>query len=334
MITRFNERMRHFFDRIRFQSSRFKERLKTYGFKVAIISFYDGIFPPEKKRIYLNTISKSVDDFLKEFNESFKNNEKLDEFEKEAEQKRIIWVCWWQGTDNMPELVKMCFDQLNKIVDKNKFEIKLVTLENYQSLVDFPKYIIDKFENNTITMTTMSDLLRFNLLCKYGGYWLDSTVFFTDSIPNEYYEKEFYCQKMEKSPLSAREACQGKWCGFSMAGDKNNILFRYMKDAFNYWWKYHDSIIDYVLIDYLLLSGYKHVPAIRNIIDNIDDNNIDIFEMYGKLNQPYSKDLYNQLTQSNVMHKLTYKMDLKKKTPEGQLTLYGYLYNQVYDIKE
>ena len=32
----------------------------------------------------------------------------------------------------------------------------------------------------------------------------------------------------------------------------------------------------------------------------------------------------------NVMHKLTYKMDLKKETDAGELTMYGFLYQEVF----
>ena len=85
------------------------------------------------------------------------------------------------------------------------------------------------------------------------------------------------------------------------------------------------------MIDYLLLSGYKYVPAIRKTIDKVPDNNEDIFEMYKVLNQPYSEELLEKLTKNNVMHKLTYKMDLHKSTDDGQLTLYGYLYSWVYN---
>ena len=31
------------------------------------------------------------------------------------------------------------------------------------------------------------------------------------------------------------------------------------------------------------------------------------------------------------MHKLTYKLDLKKETDDGKLTLYGYLYNKTFN---
>jgi hypothetical protein len=33
------------------------------------------------------------------------------------------------------------------------------------------------------------------------------------------------------------------------------------------------------------------------------------------------------------MHKLTYKMDLHKQTPEGKQTLYGYLLEQVHGAR-
>ena len=194
-----------------------------------------------------------------------------------------------------------------------------------------PEHILDKFSRGVITMTTMSDVLRFHLLERYGGYWLDATVFFTGEIPPEYFSGAFFCQRMvSNTECAKREACGCNWCGFSMAGPKGSLVFRFMKDAFSRWWAHYDTIIDYVLIDYMLLTGFKFVPAIHNIIDSVPDNNEDIFEMYQVLNQPYSDELYQRLTSRNVMHKLTYKMELRKATPDGQKTLYGYLWDQVY----
>ena len=80
----------------------------------------------------------------------------------------------------------------------------------------------------------------------------------------------------------------------------------------------------------MLLTGFKFVPAIHDMIDRVPDNNEDIFVMYQQLNQPYSPELYESVTRKNVMHKLTYKMDLHKYTEDGQLTLYGYLLEAVY----
>lgn len=136
-------KIKHFIERIKYQSSVFNSRKRTYGLKVAVVSFYDGIFPPEKKKIYLKTISESVDKIMTRFNNEFNETMKENCFD-ERTNKRIIWICWWQGITSMPELVRMCYDQLNNIIDNEKFEIKLITLDNYQSFVDFPDYIIKK----------------------------------------------------------------------------------------------------------------------------------------------------------------------------------------------
>ena len=248
-----------------------------------------------------------------------------------SQEKMPIWCCWWQGVESMPVIVKMCHTRLKQIIPKDRAELHIITFDNYKDYVDIPEHILEKFNKGIVTMTTMSDVLRFCLLERYGGYWLDATVFFTDDIPEEYFTRDFYCQKMTNKPENvAREACKCNWCGFSMHGEKNNIIFRYMVDAFSHWWSKYDSIIDYVLIDYMLMSGYKHIPAINKIIDTVENNNEDIFEMYKSLNKPYSDELLKRFTDKNVMHKLTYKMDLKKKTDDGKLTLYGYLLNEVY----
>ena len=231
----------------------------------------------------------------------------------------------------MPELVKLCHARLKQVIPADKAELHLITLDNYRKYVEIPAHILDKFERGSVTMTTMSDVLRFALLEKYGGYWLDATVFFTGEIPEEYFSGQFYCQRMVSNTRYAeREACRGNWCGFSMAGPRNSTVFRFMNAAFARWWAIYDTIIDYVLIDYLLWTGFRQVPVIHRMIDAVPDNNEDIFEMYQVLNQPYSEELYARVTKRNVMHKLTYKMDLVKQTPTGEQTLYGYLWEQVF----
>lgn len=334
-MKRLFQRAYHFAERIVRESKTFPHRMKAFGFKVAVETYIDGIFPPGKSERYIKTIEQYVDHYLVDLIEQYKK--KTSEFGNDVDKKVIdnqkvpIWCCWWQGIESMPELVRMCHERLKQVIPKDKAKLYLVTLENYSKYVEIPEYVIDKFNNGIITMTTMSDVLRFHLLYKYGGYWLDSTVFFTDKIPKEYFSGKFYCQRMADPIKCKREACKGNWCGFSMAGDKGNLVFQFMKDAFSKWWKDYDIIIDYVLIDYMLLAGYKSIPKITKIINDVPNNNEDIFEMYQVLNKPYSEELYKKLTKRNVMHKLTYKMELRKITEDGQMTLYGYLLQKVYE---
>ena len=328
MINRLFQRAYHLFERIINESKSFPKRYKRYGIKVATVSFVDGLIPPGKSRRYIDTVGAWVDNYLMPVVEKF--NSEYEYSPVEMNEPITVWCCWWQGEEQMPEIVRMCHTRLKQVLPSDKATLKIVILENYKNLVDIPEHIIRKFESGLITMATMSDVLRFALLNKYGGYWLDATVFFTDAIPEKYFTGEFFCQRMTKSPQAEREACRCNWCGFSMAGPKGNPVFDFMCKAFDAWYRNNDGIIDYVLIDYMLWTGYQYVPAIRNIIDTVPDNNEDIFEMYQVLNKPYSQELLSTLTDRNVMHKLTYKMDLKKTTDDGALTLYGYLWNSVF----
>lgn len=329
-MKRIFQRAAHLWERIQREGKVLPMRWRIFGPKVACLTFLDGLVPPGKRPWYIKAVSEYVDSFLGGLVNEYQGRKDESTVRPNGE-KTPIWCCWWQGEEQMPELVKMCHTRLKQVIPEDKAELHLITQDNYAQYVDLPEHILDKFNRGIITMTTMSDVLRFHLLERYGGYWLDATVFFTDAIPQEYFSGNFYCQRMvSNTKYTRREACGCNWCGFSMAGPKGSPVFRFMKDAFSQWWDCYDTIIDYVLIDYMLLTGFKFVPAIHNIIDSVPDNNEDIFEMYQVLNQPYSAELYQRLTQRNVMHKLTYKMDLQKETPDGLPTLYGYLWNQVF----
>ena len=48
--------------------------------------------------------------------------------------------------------------------------------------MNFPEWLLEKKDKGIITKTHMSDLLRLKLLGQYGGIWLDSTFYCTDSL--------------------------------------------------------------------------------------------------------------------------------------------------------
>lgn len=330
-VRRFCQRAYHLWERIVREGKSLPGRWKAYGPKVALVSFWDGLIPPGKSRRYIDTVGAWVDQFLAPVVEEFQKATNCHigtspRLAMTEDEKITVWCCWWQGEVQMPELVQLCHTRLKQVIPREKAQLRLITKDNYRDFVEIPAHIIEKFEAGRITMATMSDVLRFALLEKYGGYWLDATLFFTGDIPAEYFSGNFYCQRMaHNTAYVAREACRGNWCGFSMAGPKGSPVFRFMSRAFDYWYRHNDSIIDYVLIDYMLWTGFQFLPAIHDVIDAVPDNNEDIFEMYQVLNQPYSLELLENLTQRNVMHKLTYKMDLQTCAEDGALTLYGWL---------
>ena len=108
-----------------------------------------------------NSYSDSID-AVKSLAEDFYQK---DDFEG----KIPVWVCWWQGADTAPELVKICIDSIQKHIPKEKAVLRLITLENCMEYVTFTDAIIKKFQEGKITLTHLSDILHAELLYRYGG---------------------------------------------------------------------------------------------------------------------------------------------------------------------
>lgn len=323
------QRAYHLLQRIQREGKAYGRHRREFGTAIANEIFLDGLIPPGKSPRYLKKIEAYVDRTLTDFLAGYRF-EPMPAQHYPGFDKIPVWVCWWQGEDSMPELVKMCYRRLRQILPAETMQLQLITLDNYRQFVTFPAHIEEKFSRKIITMTTLSDILRMSLLSRYGGVWVDATVFFTDAFPEEFFQKPFYSQKMAGTPAARREACRSLWCGFCMTGHAGLPLFQFTRDAFFYWWQRHDDIVDYVLIDYLILEGYRHFPQIRRLVDDVPNNNTGVFDMYQVLNQPYTPELYAALTRETRIHKLTYKMELRKQTEDGRDTLYGFLLKGVY----
>ena len=101
-----------------------------------------------------------------------------------------IWIMWWQGYNNAPNLVKACINSV-KINNKNH-NVIIITQENFKDYVMLPNFILKKFENGYISITHLSDIIRVLLLYNYGGLWIDSTVLNISSINRKVFDSTFF----------------------------------------------------------------------------------------------------------------------------------------------
>lgn len=79
----------------------------------------------------------------------------------------IIWVCWLQGEDKMPEITKKCYQSLLKYSAGRK--VNFVCEKNLSNWIDIPAFIQEKVNNGAISRTHYADYIRLKLLKEYGG---------------------------------------------------------------------------------------------------------------------------------------------------------------------
>lgn len=231
-----------------------------------------------------------------------------------------IWTCWWQGEDAMPDIVKACYNAMRRYADKHP--VILITEKNYKDYIELPDDIIRKQQSGEIDLTHFSDILRLMLLSKHGGIWMDSTLLIPakriDTIIHP--EEEFWsCHHHTRY----YNISQGGWVSFFFACGAGNILPSFMADLHLSYWKKHSRLIDYLLLDYTFAIARKYIPYVHNMIEEIP-----MTEMgpLGKcLNEEYSDERWNEFCTRYDFHKVTYKIPLQLRTPQGKKTFYGHI---------
>ena len=79
---------------------------------------------------------------------------------KKVKINNTIWLMWWQGEENAPEIVKRCIESVR--LNAGNHDIIIITKNNYSDYINIPNYVIEKYFNsqkdksilNAISFTT------------------------------------------------------------------------------------------------------------------------------------------------------------------------------------
>lgn len=83
------------------------------------------------------------------------------------------------------------------------------------------------------------------------------------------------------------------------------------------YWRKSDFMIDYLLVDYLIVLAQRHDPWIAEAFNKIQPNNPQCDELYKILDHPYSKKQWEKLSANTDLFKLTWKRNysVEKSVP-------------------
>lgn len=237
----------------------------------------------------------------------------------EQKHSNIVWFLWLQGMEKAPDLVKKCY---RSIVEKmpNR-DIVLLTNENYRNFIQFPDYIQKKIDLGIITKTHMSDLLRLALLNKYGGTWIDATVYCSGKdIPGYMLDSDLFLFQNLKPGLDGQCTCISSW--FITAATNNPILLLTQSLLYNYWEK-NTKMIDYFLFHDFFQLAIEAYPDEWNKVVPFSNSIPHILLL--RLFEKYDESIWKAIKELTPFHKLTYKFD------DYQLTVRDTYYNHIFE---
>ena len=239
----------------------------------------------------------------------------------EAKEKKFnadtIWLCWLQGMENAPELVKQCYASLRRnIPDK---DIVLLDESNIFEYVTMPEYIVEKWKKGIIGPAHFTDLVRLELLTTYGGYWIDATVFCTDGsmlqMIDEYplFMYSFYYFGFNPEIMETNN--------WFIYGTTNNNILCLTKELLYCYWKDMDRAVNYFIFHLFMTIAceyyeeeYREMPIVSQVEPHI---------LATYIGEKYDEKKFNLLKSRTGFHKLSTRFSSEETGKKG--SFYEYL---------
>ena len=246
-------------------------------------------------------------------------DEKYEDEGLEHEKNDVVWFCWLQGMEHAPELVKVCLASQKRWIRGKR--IVVISLANYRDYVTLPEDIVKLHDKGILPHAHFSDLIRLELLIKYGGTWIDSTTLFVgDNYPDKIMDCElFFFQHLRKG----QKGFVGISNWFISAYSQNKLLM-ILRDMLLQYWRDYDCVMDYYVFHLFFGLIAERFP--EKVAAMPKGNNIRTAQMAEYLDLAFDKQLMMQLVALSSIHKLDYR---KKRllTKDKKPTFYSYIIN-------
>ncbi len=223
------------------------------------------------------------------------------DYEKEKQENSdIIWMCWLQGEEQAPEVVKKCIQSVRKHM--RLYNIVIITEKNMGQYITLPDYIYKKWKKGIIGNAHFSDIIRLELLIKYGGIWIDSTVYLSDAIP-DYITKSDLFLFTNNNLFDTRRPCEN----WFISAKSNSRLLKVIRDLLYAFWDRENKCYEYFVWNLFAYMAINKYPDDWNAMWNLPADNCYILENI--LFDEYDEDYWMVVNSLTSIHKLSYKKD-------------------------
>lgn len=212
------------------------------------------------------------------------------------------------------------------------YEIKVIDAENWKEYVELPDYIVKKWEKKQIPPALFSDLLRLELLIKYGGTWIDSTVLCTgvngsqvdlsvEPAHAQHTENKLSSAFAQSQPSRIQELLEADLFLFQytkqgsipvsisnwfISACSNNEVLMVLRDMLYAYWKDYDCVLDYYIFHLFFAMISKEYPEIVAAMPYGQSlNSLVLLHHWG---ETFDQKKWNKLTEKVCFHKLAFRV--------------------------
>lgn len=248
----------------------------------------------------------------------------------EHEHPKVIWWCWLQGKEQAPQIVKACFNSLMREFKVSRvqevqglndgYEIKVIDAENRKDYIELPDYIVKKWEKKQIPPALFSDLLRLELLIKYGGTWIDSTVLCTGfkelnglssssgstSSPSVQEFKRYLDADLFLFQYTKQGSIPVSISNWFISACSNNEVLMVLQEMLYAYWKDYDCVLDYYIFHlFFAMISKEYSEQIASMPYGQSQNSLVLLHHWG---EKFNQKKWDKLTSQVCFHKFAFRV--------------------------
>lgn len=222
----------------------------------------------------------------------------------EHQRSKIVWFCWLQGIDKAPEIVIACFNSLKQ--DLFNRDIKVVDGNNWNEYIGLPEFIVKKWDKKRIPAALFSDLLRLELLIKYGGTWIDSTVLCTGLNENQNDNEKFLDADLFFFQYTKQGCIPVSISNWFITSCSNNEVLMVVREMLYAYWKDYDCVLDYYIFHLFFAMISKECPEqIAAMPYGQSQKSLMLLHHWG---EKFEQKKWDKLTSQVCFHKLAFRV--------------------------
>ncbi|HGP8534068.1 TPA: capsular polysaccharide synthesis protein [Streptococcus pneumoniae] len=225
-----------------------------------------------------------------------------DELKYKMEFSNKVWICWFQGEEHAPELIKTCIQSMRNQLQGR--EIIVLTEKNISDYTEIPGYIIEKYKKGWISRAHYSDILRIDLLCRHGGLWVDATVLNTGGDFSNLEVPLFVYKSLNLSRKDSQAIVASSWL---ISSYSNHPILLYTRKLLWAYWRRKNSLCNYFLFHICFTIATERYPIEWSAVPTFNNHSPHI--LHFELNEQFSEKRWEQLKHISAVHKLNHHID-------------------------
>ena len=182
------------------------------------------------------------------------------------------------------------------------YDVTIINEQNLLNYINLLNIILEKYNKCIISKIHFSDIIRIELLKKYGGLWFDATIMFTGKrfVHSIVSNTQFFCYQF----FLPGSICRTMDMWFLASIPEHPSLCLASDLHIEYWQKYSLQLAYHLSALFFTLIFETHNDLIAQV-PRLDAHNC--FLLQKALPHKMNKEYYNIIINHTEIHKLTHK---------------------------